>query len=224
MTDQDENGDVVPANDFLPDFDGDSDGDTPEFTLEEFDSDIVASARLMQDPADDAPHEHETDYFDPDPEEPGDMPDPIDAAYDGAGPRPDTPGKARSRQDAKLLSVMTDVFGARRAAPAARGLMIDFRRALQVGERSYDRAAALRWAVLRLARKSRRLDKSGADALFHRLSHLLLQAGQDATPEGDGHRAASQSELREACSALRDAARHLLRVERRLAERTGGEG
>jgi hypothetical protein len=208
------------------DWHGADDDDLLDFSVDEFDADMIAAANLMpvETPSDD--DQHITDDFDVLTDDYEDF-----SAWrdDERRPRTRKPHPhtlhLSTQQRHALRSELARVFGKRHAERATKGFLSEISRLGRMGRSSdpHQKAQAMIVAATqRLARRTSGLDKSATRKLAANITAAILPPDDEAE---DTHALGSTAaELRMAKDALRQAARYLLRVERRISERDAGRG
>lgn len=216
------------------------------FDAAEFDADMIAAARLMPPGKDELDEDAPRDDDDVDDEDYESFADSIDGedgapTFDAELDEHDQAQQRRGRRAEDLFeqpkmrqalrAELARVVGARRASAAAQLFIRDYmrllRKQLQSTKRKEHLAAAdlLQATARRFAWHHLVLDEKSAERLGRRVLRIL-----GASERSSGSREASETaspivgaDLRAATEALREAARHLLRVERRLAARAKGQ-
>lgn len=190
MTDHFDDRDLPQDAPELDEAEGD---DFQDFTVDEFDADMIAAARLLPDQTGD-----DEDYLD---------------LTEQEQPRQARSAASDSDRRQAILSAMRKTFGTRRSEAAARALASEIKRAGQRDEALFQ-PEATRKAITRFIRRAPDLSPDAAERLardLHKAFRLQERPAQDG----------AHADLRAASEALRDAIRHLAALERRLAEGRG---
>ncbi len=198
------------------------DDDLLDFTVDEFDGDMIAAASLMPDhitPDDDTDILH--DDFDAMEDDPFDD-------FDEEVARPKRRPQQNRRKPAPLSpsrrqalrAEMARVFGKRRAEPATDAFMNILARLRRQSADEPDLQQLVAAATRRLARRTTGLRDADVQTLTRRI-HAVFQPVPSKPPASQP---TMDADLRTAKNALRQAARYLLRVERRIADRQAGQG
>ncbi len=219
MTDRINEPDDIDQDDWQ---DATDDDDLLDFTVDEFDGDMIAAASLMPDhitPEDDTDMLH--DDFDAMEDDPFDS---FAEPMERPKPRPQQnrrkPQPLSTARRQALRVEMARVFGKRRAEAATDAFVSILNRLRSQAADAPDMQKLIAAATRRLARRATGL----RDADVQNLARRILALFQPAPAKSHAPQPTADADLRAAKDALRQAARYLLRVERRIADRQAGQG